>query len=143
MHRLPHRVEQVHPWESAYPMCELSDAACEHSRCASAQKSFELPLPQIESVARSNDSHLERAQSELAALRHFFGVVELDRASVDESNATLADYFADFTAHDHRGVFVDAKAHDVGIAGDRYEQPIQSPSLREVCVDERLESKQA
>lgn len=81
-------------------------------RCAAAFKQFfEVPLLEIEMVLRPNNPDPQMAQRELSPFLDLISVVETDRlVAVDEGDAAGADDFADVSADNERGVFVDAKA---------------------------------
>src|SRR5215213_8019167 len=104
----------------------------------------ELSRLQIEQLSRPDQPDAKMTQRQLATLLHLARVVEAHRvATVHGRDAALADHLADRATHHQARVLVDAEPHELRVAGDRDEQTMQSPALREVRIDERSEAEQA
>src|SRR5947209_2438230 len=104
----------------------------------------QLSRAQVQVVMRANDTDAQRAQRELPSLLQLRCVVEPHRvAAVDERDPASADHLADAAFHYERRILVDADAKELRVRGDHEKQPLKSAPLREVRVDDRIESKQA
>jgi hypothetical protein len=76
---------------------------------------------------RADDADAQMAQRELPPLLQIVRIVEPHAvAPVDERHASAADHLADVAANDQRRILVDAEPHQLGIAGDDDEQPLQA-----------------